>query len=186
MMEVMSVDMLFSSSTCHIPRSRSDYYCEVLDDTLYFKEGLENSEGDQRAARPNIDARAYLKIVNLPCDNQEKHDALNDRPPLDTRIRRLGCVPVSPFSNQDILLLVFYRFKVICECTNFSLDRGNNIYIGWLERGEASQREKPLAILANVYHTMDVKAARLVRDAFIRSSKSDTPDDLVRNRAHEI
>ena len=126
----MSVDMLFSLSTCHIPQSRSDYYCRILDDTLYFEERLGSSEGDQRTLRLNIDASAYLKIVNLPCDNQEKHDALNDRPPLDTRIRRLGGVPVSPFSNQDILLLVFCRFKVICKCTDLSFDRGDNVYTG--------------------------------------------------------
>ena len=56
----------------------------------------------------------YLEIVNLPCDDQEKHDALNDGPPLYAGIRRLGSVPVSPFSNQDILLLVLYRFEVVC------------------------------------------------------------------------
>lgn len=45
MMEVMFVDMLFSLSTRHIyPRSRSHYYCGVLDDTLYFKERLEKDE----------------------------------------------------------------------------------------------------------------------------------------------
>lgn len=109
----------------------------------------------------------HLKVVNLPCDNQEKDDTLNDRPPLDARIRGLGGVPVSPFSNQDVLLLVFYGFEVVCERTDLSFDRGNDIYNGWLEIGEATLREKRLAVLANIYHTMNVKAARVMRDAFI-------------------
>lgn len=68
------------------PRSRSDYYYGTLDDTFYFKERLEIPEAvsEQSRRRPVL---TYLKIVNLPCDNQEKHDALNDRPPLDTRVR---------------------------------------------------------------------------------------------------
>ena len=41
MMEDVSVDMLFSLSSCHIPRSRSDHYYGTLDDTLYFEERLE-------------------------------------------------------------------------------------------------------------------------------------------------
>lgn len=86
-----------------------------------------------------MDTCAYLKIVNLPCDNQEEHDALNDRPPLDTGVCRLGSVPVPPFSNQDILLLVFYGFKVIRECTDLSFDWGDNIYSGRLETGAARQ-----------------------------------------------
>ena len=44
MMEVASVDMLFSSFTCRIPRSRNDHYYRTLDDTLYFKERLEKRE----------------------------------------------------------------------------------------------------------------------------------------------
>ena len=35
----------------------------------------------------DINWSAYLNIVNLPCNNQEKHDALDNRPPLDARIR---------------------------------------------------------------------------------------------------
>ena len=44
MMEVVFVDMLFSSSRCHIPRSRSDHYYGTLDDTLYFEERLGKRE----------------------------------------------------------------------------------------------------------------------------------------------
>ena len=109
----------------------------------------------------HLNARAYLQIVNLPCYNQEKHDTLNDRPPLNTRVCRLGSVPVSPFSNQDILLLVFYGFEVVCERTDLSFDRGDNIYSSRLEMGAARQGEMSLAILADVYHTMDVKATRV-------------------------
>ena len=109
------------------PRSGSDYYCGTLDDTLYFEERLEKSEiVSGRFGWKSI--HAYFKIVNLPCDNQEKHDALNDSPPLNTRVRRLGGVPVSPFSNQDILLLVFYGFEVICQGANLSFNRGNDVY----------------------------------------------------------
>jgi hypothetical protein len=139
MMEVTSVDMLFSSSICHIPQKRSDYYCKILDDTLYFKERLWKSEGDQRRVSLNVNARAYLEIVNLPCDNQEKHDALNNRPPLDARVCGLGGVSVSLFPNQHILLLVFYGFKVICERADLSFNRGDNIYNSWLETGAARQ-----------------------------------------------
>lgn len=95
------------------------------------------SKKDWRRARvingrfgPTERPHTHLKIVNLPCDNQEKHDALNDRPPLDTSIRGLGSVPVSPFSNQDVLLLIFYGFKVVCERADLSFDRGNDIYNG--------------------------------------------------------
>lgn len=111
-MEVVSVDMLFSSFTCHIPRSRSDHYYGTLDDTLYFEERLEKREAISWRFG-GMSTRTCLKIINLPCDDQEEHDALNDRPPLDTGVRRLGGVPVSPLSNQDILLLVFYGLEVV-------------------------------------------------------------------------
>ena len=94
---------------------------------------------DQRVVWLNVGSCAYLKIVNLPRNNQEKYYALNDRPPLDARIRRLGGVPVSPFSNQDVFLLVFYGFEVICERTDLSFNRGNNVYGDWLEIQEAGQ-----------------------------------------------
>lgn len=139
MMEATFVDMLFSLSVCHIPQKRTDYYCKILDDTLYFKERLQKSESDQWRVSLNTNTRAYLEIVNLPRYNQEKHDALNDRPPFDTRVCRLCSVPVSPFSNQDILLLVFYGFKVICERTDLPFNRGDNIYNSWLETGVARQ-----------------------------------------------
>ena len=58
-------------------------------------------------------ARTCLKVVNLPSDDQEKHDALNDGPPLDTGVCRFGSVPVSPFPDQDVLLFVFYGFEVV-------------------------------------------------------------------------
>lgn len=52
--------------------------------------------------------------------------------------------------------------------------------------GEISRGEKRLAILANKYHTVDVETVGMVRGACIRRANPNTPDDLVRDRAHEI
>ena len=38
---MMAIDMLFSCTLVVYPRSISGYYCGILDDTLYFEEGLE-------------------------------------------------------------------------------------------------------------------------------------------------
>jgi hypothetical protein len=65
---------------------------------------------------------------------------------------------VSPFSNQYVLLLVFYGFEIIRQRTDLSLYRGNNVYNDLLDRGEAVQQEEQLAILANEYYTMNVEA----------------------------
>jgi hypothetical protein len=92
---------------------------------------------------------------------------------------------MSPFSNQDVLLLVSYRFEVVRQRTDLSLDRGNNVY-DCSSEGRGSLKSERLAVLADIYYTVDVKTASIMRNALIRRTNLTVPDDLVRDRAHEI
>ena len=57
---MMAIDMLFSLYTRHIPRSRNGYYCGILDDTLYFEEGLKK-RCDQQAVEGQANSPRTLR-----------------------------------------------------------------------------------------------------------------------------
>jgi hypothetical protein len=65
---------------------------------------------------------AYLEVVDLPADGEEENDGLEDGPPLDAVVRRLGRVAVPAFADDDVLLLILDRLEAVGKVADFSLD----------------------------------------------------------------
>lgn len=58
---MMAIDMFFRLYTPRIPRSRSGYYCGILDDTLYFEEGLE-----ERCDKQKVWLEVKIRFAYVP------------------------------------------------------------------------------------------------------------------------